>query len=228
MLRAITFDVWDTLLWEEPGSLRTERLAYWDEHGIRGAEDAHDEAHRTYVEAWQRGEQFRIEEASELIAARLGIADRRETLLEGFREGGRRATVEAAPGARECLAQLRDRGLAIGIVCDIGLTPSTVVRELLDRENLLEFFDAMTFSDEAGHFKPAPEIFAVALADLGGIEPAAAAHIGDRRRTDVAGALGMGMLAIRFVGPRDHETESAPEGDLVVERLDELSAALPA
>lgn len=234
-LRAITFDFWDTLMWEHPGSLRTERLQYWAEEGLSdriGAdklESAHDEAHSAYVEAWKHGRQFRIEAAAELIAERGGLTQdsrARRTLLEGFREAGRRAQIEPAPGVRECLEQLRNAGLVIGIVCDIGLTPSGVVRELLEREDLLGCFDATTFSDEVGHFKPSPEIFRYALAELGGVEPRAAAHIGDRRRTDVAGALNIGMLAIRFVGPRDHETEETPEGDLVVERLDELPAAL--
>lgn len=227
-LRAITFDFWDTLMWERPGSLRIERLRFWGQQGIDDVDAAHDEAHDAYVAAWRRGEQFRIEEASDLIARRLDLKSRRDTLLEGFLEGGRRAAIEPAPGVRTCLEQLRERGLRIGIVCDIGLTPSTIVRERLDRAGLLHCFDATTFSDEVGYFKPAPQIFARALADLGDIEPAAAAHVGDRRRTDVAGALGMGMLAVRFVGPRDHDTEMTPEGDIVVDRLDDLPGALPA
>lgn len=80
-LRAITFDSWDTLMWEQPGSLKTERLAVWAEEGLAtrvGAERreaAHDEAHRAYVAAWEHGEQFRIEEAADLIAEPAGPAE---------------------------------------------------------------------------------------------------------------------------------------------------------
>ena len=59
-------------------------------------------------------------------------------------------------------------------------------------------------------------------------DPAAMAHIGDLRRTDIAGALGMGMTAVRFRGVIDDpETEENPqEGDHVIDRHDQLLDAL--
>jgi len=47
--------------------------------------------------------------------------------------------------------------------------------------------------------------------------------VGDRRRTDVAGAIAMGMTAIRYNGVYEDEAISAPEAGLVVADL----AALP-
>ena len=71
---------------------------------------------------------------------------------------------------------------------------------------LLGYFDHWSFSDEVGWYKPAPEIFRHALDGLGGVAPERAAHVGDLRRTDVAGARAMGMTAVRYRGVvRRHE-----------------------
>ena len=57
--------------------------------------------------------------------------------------------------------------MRIGIICDVGLTPSRTLRRYLDGHGLLEFFDHWSFSDEVGTFKPDPAIFRHALAGLG-------------------------------------------------------------
>jgi FMN phosphatase YigB (HAD superfamily) len=74
-------------------------------------------------------------------------------------------------------------------------------------------------------------IFRHALDGLGGADPAEAAHVGDLRRTDVAGARAVGMVAVRYSGVADdpgsveagtHEIE----GDLVVADHRDLAALL--
>jgi FMN phosphatase YigB (HAD superfamily) len=168
---AVTFDFWNTLMWEEPGSLREKRLEAWSEALATGVESerlerAHDAAHQEYVDSWTSGRQFRVEEAVEhmleLLDGGLGD-DAAATLVEGFSEGGRRAAVHPSDGVHDCLETLRRGDVRIGIVCDIGLTPSTVVRELLERHDLLGYFDGMSFSDEVGHYKPHRAIFEHAL-----------------------------------------------------------------
>ena len=61
-------------------------------------------------------------------------------------------------------------------------------------------------------YKPAPEIFEHALAGLGGVDPAEAAHVGDLRRTDIAGARAMGILALRYRGVNDDEPAHGARG----------------
>jgi len=87
---------------------------------------------------------------------------------------------------------------------------------------VLGHFDHWSFSDEVGWYKPAPQIFEHALAGLGGIEPEHAAHVGDLRRTDVAGAKAMGMVAVRYRGVFDNaqvvdDGHDRPEADLVID-----------
>ncbi|OWY61922.1 hypothetical protein B7486_61195 [cyanobacterium TDX16] len=82
-----------------------------------------------------------------------------------------------------------------------------------------------------GVYKPDPTIFEHALAGLDA--PAErTAHVGDLRRTDVAGALQMGMVAVRYTGIADDddvalgEGHVAPEADLVVHDHADLPALL--
>ena len=122
-------------------------------------------------------------------------------------------------GIEDCLLALKDAGVRLGIICDVGFTPSNVLREHLIRRGLLPLFDHWSFSDEVGAYKPAPAIFNHALEGLGGPEPERVAHVGDLRRTDVAGALGMGMTAValhgasstttRWISPEAHHVISA-------------------
>jgi FMN phosphatase YigB (HAD superfamily) len=233
MIEAVTFDFWNTVMWEEPGSLRARRLEVWPEAFGGGVLDraalaeAHDAAHRAYKEAWRAGRQFRVDDAAGVILDRVarlpdGAA---ELLVEGFCEAGRRAAVHPSDGARMCLEDLKAGGARLGIVCDIGLTPAHVVRELLDRHGLLELFDDAVFSDEVGHYKPDRRTFEHALANLGGVAPERAAHVGDRRRTDVAGARAMGMTTVRYNRVYD-EPDGGPEADHVIDDLTRLPAVL--
>jgi FMN phosphatase YigB (HAD superfamily) len=233
MPEAVTFDFWNTVMWEEPGSLRQRRLEVLpealggDELDQGVLEEAHDAAHRAYEQAWREGRQFTVEHAATLIAERVpDLPDGAPALLvEGFCEAGRRAAVHPCDGIRECLEELGANGVRLGIVCDIGLTPAYVVRELLARHDLLELFDDTAFSDEVGHYKPDRRFFEHALAKLGGAAPERCAHVGDRRRTDVAGAQAIGMTAIRYTRVYD-DPDTGPEAEHVVDDLREVPALL--
>jgi FMN phosphatase YigB (HAD superfamily) len=230
---AVTFDFWNTLMWEEPGSLREKRLEVWRETlgpvDAELLERAHDAVHQEYVDSWVAGRQFRVDEAAEQMLYGLDGEmgeDSFAALVDGFSEGGRRAAIHPSDGVHGCLEALQDAGVKIGIVCDIGLTPSPVLRELLDRDGLLGYFDGMSFSDEVGHYKPHPAIFEHALASLCGIPAARAAHVGDRVRTDVDGAAAMGMTAVRYNGVYEDELAGTRDDELVVKRLAELPQLL--
>jgi putative hydrolase of the HAD superfamily len=237
MVQAVTFDFWNTVMWEQPGSLREKRLEVWGETlaklGVRvetgQLESAHDAAHQEYVDSWIAGRQFQVQHAVEHMVERLDsdlAAEAKQALASGFSEAGRRATVQPCEGVRECLGALRAADVRTAIICDIGLTPSPVVVELLDRHGVGRLFDLMVFSDEVGDYKPAVTIFEHALAGLGGIRPQQSVHVGDRRRTDVAGALAAGMTAVRYNGVYEDEAQGAPDADIVLTDLNQLPQLL--
>jgi FMN phosphatase YigB (HAD superfamily) len=119
---------------------------------------------------------------------------------------------------------LEAAGIGLGLVCDTGFTPGRVVRRLLRDEGLLDFLEVLCFSDEVGVPKPGNEIFAKALAELG-VRPPEAIHVGDLRRTDIAGAHDIGMHAARFRGVHDDRSGGA-EADMVFDRHEQILEAL--
>jgi putative hydrolase of the HAD superfamily len=224
---AVTFDFWNTLVWEEAGHLRGLRAQAWagllEEAGFaaeRSLLDAvFERSWERYVTSWTANQQYQAVHAAEEILEHLGFPvppHVRRELIDAFTDAGRHAELHLTPGIEECLRALKGAGLRLGIICDVGMTPSDQLRDHLDRRGLLELFDHWSFSDEVGHYKPSPVIFEHALAGLGGVAPARAAHVGDIRRTDVAGARAMGMTAIRYTGISDDTTNPEPEGHHVV------------
>jgi putative hydrolase of the HAD superfamily len=125
-------------------------------------------------------------------------SDAVEKIVETFAESILHHPPRPMAGINEALNYLRGK-YRFGIVSDTGFSPGTVLRELLQREKLLEYFEAFSFSDETKVSKPHPKAFRTVL-DHFGCEPAEALHIGDIEETDVAGAKKLGMKAIRFTG----------------------------
>ena len=109
------------------------------------------------------------------------------------------------------MPRLAERGGgALGIVCDVGLTSSPTLRDRLEGFEFLAWFEAWSFSDETGWFKPAAEAFRPALEGLGVTDPSRAAHVGDNPRTDVAGARALGMTVDQLHGvPRCSAAEGS-------------------
>ncbi len=236
-VEAVTFDFWNTLVYELRGQLRGRRLEAWsgllEEAGFAlervQLEAVYDAAWEAYVASWRANEQFQAAQAAEHIIEQLGFEvppDVRDALVDAFGRAGEHAELVLAEGIRECLVALREAGVKLGIICDVGFTASAILRDHLIRHGLLPLFDHWSFSDEVGVYKPAPEIFEHALEGLGGPVPERVAHVGDMRRTDVAGALAMGMVAVRYTGISDDDSQPEPEAHHVIAHHAELPAAL--
>ncbi|MCZ7527745.1 MAG: HAD family hydrolase [Acidimicrobiia bacterium] len=237
---AVTFDYWETLCTEvERGHLRSRRLeavvAVMAQAGV--AVDAarlgtaYDGVWASWVQNWRENRQFTgVDAAGQLLAGLGGTTPGSAThrcAVEAFVASAEGAELVLIPGVREVLEALADAGIRVGIVCDVGFTPSPVLRAHLDRHGVLDAFDHWSFSDEVGVYKPDRRIFAHALEGLGNVRPHEAAHVGDRRRTDVAGARAMGIRAVRFAGVNDDADPSeGPSGDAVITDHAELPAVL--
>ena len=236
-IEAVTFDYWNTLVYEERGHLRNRRLDAWagilEDGGFaverQQLELVFDASWERYVSAWTANEQYVAVQAAEDAIIDLGFdlpSDVRDMLSDAFGRAGDEAELHLTDGIEDCLHTLKDAGVRLGIICDVGFTPSAVLREHLIRRGVLPLFDHWSFSDDVGAYKPSPVIFNDALEGLGGVAPERTAHVGDLRRTDVAGALGMGMIAVRYTGVFDDDTEPEPEGDHVIDDHRKLPAVL--
>ena len=130
------------------------------------------------------------------------------------------------------MAVLDDAGLRIGIICDVGLTPSPTLRRYLDHHGLLGYFDHWSFSDEVGAFKPDPADLRPRRHRARFAEPSRIAHVGDLRRTDVAGSRAAGWVSVRYRGLNDDPDRQSlfdsglAEADVVIDDHTELPVAL--
>ena len=166
------------------------------------------EAWARHDEAWKQVETFGPGRMAAYCLEARGIDDDESirNLTKEFEEASIEAGVAPVEHAREALAALSAANIRLGLVCDTGFTPGRVVRQLLDEAGLCDHLDVLCFSDEIGVPKPGNEIFAKALAELGA-RPPEAIHVGDLKRTDIAGAHDMGMHAARFKGVHDDESD---------------------
>jgi putative hydrolase of the HAD superfamily len=222
---AVTFDCWRTLLveedWHEAHQRRADALLHAArETGARiepaQASGAFDRAWQRHMDLWLQGVASGARDVAgwamhELGALTHGAAF--ELLVAHFEHASHSSRVVPVPGAVETVERLARAGVPCALVCDTGLTPGRVVREHLTRLGMIPGLRAQLFSDEVGVPKPSPKIFHAALAALG-VEAAGAVHVGDLRRTDVAGARGVGMTSVRLAAAYD-DADPFPEADHV-------------
>jgi FMN phosphatase YigB (HAD superfamily) len=233
MIRAVTFDFWETIAGALPGAMMQAR-----HQAILEACEACDvevesellmssleEAWLRWESSWSAGRHFHPSEGAAMLVRALGIEGAaEETVRKAFLTGARGARLKTAPGIGPCLEALGERGVSIGIVCDVGLSGGELLRGLLDREGLLHHFSGWGFSDEVGHYKPAPQIFEAALGALDA-SPGEAIHVGDLRRTDVAGAAALGMRTVRYRGLQDDpDRGTGIEAEFILDSHRELPA----
>jgi putative hydrolase of the HAD superfamily len=212
---AVTFDCWATLLYEPPTTrvreMRHELLA-----SAIGVERplvtrALERAWNRHSALWHRKTVFGGRDMLESALADLEISlapANFEELLAQLEDVALLNPVCALDGAREALQRLADVGVRRALICDTGFSPGRVVRQLLDRVGLLELLEVQVFSEEIGAPKPDGRPFHAALGALG-VDAAAATHVGDMRRSDVAGARALGMGSIRITAQHDDNAGAA-------------------
>ena len=245
MIRAVTFDFWQTLADDAPDNLAAQRRlriealhAAVREVGLGldfEAVEAGYERSQGLLEArfWNvhRDPGFPEQVALVLDCVAPAAAPRVtgaswDALLRAYADPVLRHPPCLRPGAAEAVRRLAARGLPLGIVSNTGRTPGEVLRQYLERHALLRHFRALSFSDEVGVRKPEAEIFRRTLAKLGaeaGIVPSEIAHVGDNPQADVEGARGVGMRAVHYVAGDRPGSERA---DLVITDLATLPERL--
>jgi FMN phosphatase YigB (HAD superfamily) len=226
-LRAVTFDFWSTLV---DGAITpertTERLARLH-RAIVGA--GHSCTSEQLECAFHRATSRVARDAKEslqdvgppgrwaILAHELGIPEgliAYEVVERAYEDITLDPPPEPMPHVQESVRTLKDLGFRLGVICNTGMAGGRVLRHVLERHGLLEHFDATVFSNEFGWSKPHPEIFRHTLAELGGVDPSAALHVGDMEELDVEGAQRAGMYAALYVPVDNRPIET--DADLLV------------
>ncbi len=152
------------------------------------------------------------------VCAYLDVALPRDVmarLTAAFEEGILERPPVLIEGVRETIEHLASR-YRLGIISDVGYSPGRVLRRVLKDAGILDLFDSMIFSDEAGCSKPHREVFN-RTSDALGAAAGEMVHIGDLEHTDIVGAKRAGYRAIRFTGATRMEANEKTEADHVTE-----------
>lgn len=239
-IKAITFDFWATLY--RPKTVDyTKRLFRLKEIIERGTSHTYTleefqfavkMARDTWGRTWR--EDYRTLSAAEwlvIMQRAMGVSlpaaclAELETMMENNVLEDLPTLVPEAPAV---LVELSQR-YRLGIISDTGITPGRVLRQLLDQDQLSGYFTHLTFSDEIGRSKPHASAFLTTLTALEAA-PAEAVHIGDLLRTDIAGAKGVNMRAVQYIGVShdagDELNEATVPPDAVIQSHEELEPLL--
>ena len=236
-LRAVAFDYGDTL-----GDLRVAEQKLLETY-VEIRRMLEEQAHRDLPEApdliqnvtvWVMGqvgasyarhelEELDVLDLFEQALAALGVEVPRE-LVQQIHELEYRAVVSTRtvpPENLQALAELKSRGLKLGLVSNAHFLPALLLEDF-ERLGLVEHMDVIVTSSQLGLRKPHPAIFERLLAELD-VSPGEAMFVGDKVREDVVGPKELGMRAVLTHQFRQEGFEDAEfQPDLVIESLPEL------
>ena len=217
--RAVTLDLWLTLISEPDGSnLSTNRrrlradgaLAVLAEHGeffdrsrvadvFDATSKAIDADHELGLDMY-----FGDRIVQTLSMLDEGLPDRVgpsgiEKLWEAIDASLDESPPILMPGALEAVQELSRKPVKLGIISNTGNSSCRAYGRMLKAMGIDGFFDAVSLSNELAMAKPSPEIFHRTLNALG-VKPSQALHVGDNPATDVAGAAAVGMKTAWLTG----------------------------
>ncbi len=245
-IRAITFDLWDTIVTDDSDepkrqaqklrSKRDERRhLVWQalrRHGelpFTQVELAYDVVDAAFRKVWHEHHiTWPIGERLDVLLAGLSRtlpSDERAQLVTEHERMELTIRPDLIEGVAQGLAELK-RHYKLAIVSDAIVTPGRLLRELLASYDLARYFDGFFFSDEVGRSKPDRRMFDAASAALG-VPLSEMVHIGDREHNDVGGPKAAGMRAVLFTARRA-PPEGGTRADAVCASYAELPGAIAA
>jgi putative hydrolase of the HAD superfamily len=238
-LRAILFDLWETLINDGPerslprqarraAEIKRALDVHGVELGIEPITSALNASMRALTQLHDRGIdvdsagrahlfQRQLESETQTQVPEAALPHLEEAIVVMHEEH----VPALAPHAVETLETLKALGLRTVLVSNAGFTTAPALRWMLDHYALRPHFDVLVFSDELQMAKPEPKIFTHALDAVG--EPASVcAFVGDSPHNDVYGAQQAGMLAVQ-IGQKQRDGITP---DLRIDTLAELVPGL--
>ncbi len=234
-VKAISFDFWNTLFAEQEGGFKlyqdTRRQILTKVLGEQGlsftaeqvAAAAHQEAESHHLIWIQEHRTLVAAERLQRVLTRLNTAlpaDICAQVVAAYEDGILERPPTLVEGAREVIEGLAGR-FRLGIISDIGFSPGRVLRQVMQDAGILNYFDSLIFSDEAGRSKPHREVFEQTRLTLRAA-PQEIVHIGDLEHTDIVGANNAGFHSIRFVGVTPLQAGETSDADYVTTDLREV------
>ncbi|RPI18952.1 MAG: HAD family hydrolase [Ignavibacteriae bacterium] len=216
-IKAISFDFWNTLFYDYKMEYNRHnaRKKYFrkilDKHGHvpeMDLEPVFKYCWDYFDKVWKTEHKTRnARELLDLKCIQLGITLPEEDLVDiakFFEEIMLEHPPNLFEGVKEILPKLAEK-YKLGITSDTAYSSGRVLKILMERNDILKYFTAFTFSDEVGCSKPDGNAFRSTLVQFG-VKPEEAAHVGDNEYTDVGGAKKTGMSAVWFKGAYERES----------------------
>ena len=240
MIKAITFDLWDTVFIDDTDEPKRKAAGrptkaierrqlvkqFVDKHQpvsqeiVNASYDAQDAAFR---KAWHDQHiTWSVTERLEIVLKGLGATLPKDEMTELVRlheEMELEFRPDFIPGVHEAIKSLSEK-YKLGVISDAIFSPGRSLRKFLEDENLLEYFTTFVFSDEVGCSKPAECVFNSAKEGLG-VEFNEIVHIGDREHNDILGPEKMGMKSILCLAALDRGSDRN-RADAFFENYNEL------
>jgi len=230
MLRAVFFDVGNTLLFPHPSVSEVCRQVLADEghiHDLSAIDAIMPLVDEYYEDRYRSDDTFWTDEAEtsqvwvgmySLLCRRLGIAEEPERIASRvYDEFGRAERWRAYADVVPAFVRLREAGCRVGIISNWDRRLGSLLTGL----GLAELTDTIVCSADVGLRKPDPRIFELALERLG-VDAGDAAHVGDHHYADVLGATAVGMVPVLI---DRHGAVEEPQGRFLT-TLDDLEAVL--
>jgi putative hydrolase of the HAD superfamily len=186
-VRAVVFDLWDTIVEWVPDEGDTHHRRIAERIGV---------PYERFQEVWLTEELMRkrnvgpLAECFSAAFATLGVdADVDE--IVGWRRDLTRRSLVGRDGLVETLTELRERGLRVGLISNC----TEEVADLWPETGFGHLFDAAVFSATAGLAKPDPAIYRLAAEKLG-VETSECLFVGDGANDELRGAADVGMAPV--------------------------------
>lgn len=222
MIRAVFFDVGNTLLYPYPSVSHVvlEILrADGHEFDLEAVESLMPLVDEFYEDRYRTDDTFWTDEDEtsavwvgmySLLCRRLGLHTDAERLARRvYDEFGDAARWRAYDDVESAFERLAARGITIGIISNWDRR----LESLLDGLGLSKYLSTVVSSAAVGLHKPDPRIFELACM-RSGVAPGDAAHVGDHHYADVLGARAAGMAAVLIdrhgIDPASGMTGGAP------------------
>ena len=192
MIRAVVFDLWETVVdWSPERSADYDRR-FADRIGV--TVDDYRSVRRS-PDLWLQAESGPLGPMFAELGARLGVVVDVEEAV-GFRNEYARESLHPRDGVVETLTELRARGLGVGLISNC----TSDVPEIWPETAFAPLFDVAVFSSACGLVKPDPRIYALVLDGLG-VEPREALFVGDGANDELGGAERVGMRPVLIHRP---------------------------
>ncbi len=130
-------------------------------------------------------------------------------------------TYEKMPHVVEVLTELRKRYRLAIISNVLPTTNAERVHEILREAGLLDYFDEVIVSSEAGYSKPAEQIFTIALERLN-VKPDEAVMVGNLISTDIFGGNRVGMKTVLLQCGQEYQRSDWEKPTHTIHSLEEL------